>query len=579
MRILSLLSVFSLLVATDADFKTSPVCVAGTTCVGFGVTFTGILAAQEAFHSNHKNDATSDATKKPDATKKLGSPPALGEVSIMKQDDAQESKPTNTPKKHLKSTRLHFTRARKLVTPTGDTTLGINRRLLVSTATIGGDYLVGITLGSSAAVEVSVDLGSSNLGVPSKLWNSMDCSNCGEEVKSKCNAPKSDALSWKSVCPTGAQQQIPFGNCCQQIANTMGIYNSSTTTELGTGGYHGYDFPECYGTGGWLGLPVSDTVTFPSAGTFSGFKFARQDYNLCNGGFGQNPVYFGNNPGIMGLGFGSGSTVERLQQSGFKVGTIELAMCPSLTLSSDIAAPIGHLGFNEAANSFDMQLVEDSAELRFIELKFPSDGGYYQPYPLHWRINIPNGLPVKIPSPTSEQVASGIGPWIMDSGWGDSSNFPSKMYESIVAQLRKFSPQDVDKLVLGCIPVGDLVTPFSEWPIIYVAFKGTDGNPVEVPWHPSDYLINRGCTAGYVSFGFVPGGQYVWANQFLAQYIVVIKDLHAGSTPSVGLFPPSAAGRRETCGCVNGWRVPDEDVRSGCACHPGYKGSTCETPA
>ena len=65
---MKILSVFSLLVvATNADFKASPVCIAGTTCLGFGVTFTGVLAAQEAFHSNHKNDAASDATKKPDA--------------------------------------------------------------------------------------------------------------------------------------------------------------------------------------------------------------------------------------------------------------------------------------------------------------------------------------------------------------------------------------------------------------------------------------------------------------------------------------------------------------------------------
>jgi len=51
---MKILSVFSLLVATNADFKASPVCIAGTTCVGFGVTFTGWLAAQEAFHSNHE---------------------------------------------------------------------------------------------------------------------------------------------------------------------------------------------------------------------------------------------------------------------------------------------------------------------------------------------------------------------------------------------------------------------------------------------------------------------------------------------------------------------------------------------
>lgn len=51
---MKILSVFSLLVATNADFKASPVCIAGTTCVGFGVTLTGVLAAQEAFHSNHK---------------------------------------------------------------------------------------------------------------------------------------------------------------------------------------------------------------------------------------------------------------------------------------------------------------------------------------------------------------------------------------------------------------------------------------------------------------------------------------------------------------------------------------------
>ena len=51
---MKILSVFSLLVATNADFKASPVCIAGTTCVGFGVTFTGVLAAQEAFHSNHE---------------------------------------------------------------------------------------------------------------------------------------------------------------------------------------------------------------------------------------------------------------------------------------------------------------------------------------------------------------------------------------------------------------------------------------------------------------------------------------------------------------------------------------------
>ena len=51
---MKILSVFSLLVATNADFKASPVCIAGTTCVGFGVTLTGVLAAQEAFHSNHE---------------------------------------------------------------------------------------------------------------------------------------------------------------------------------------------------------------------------------------------------------------------------------------------------------------------------------------------------------------------------------------------------------------------------------------------------------------------------------------------------------------------------------------------
>ena len=46
----------------NADFKASPVCIAGTTCLGFGVTFTGVLAAKEAFHSNHKNDAASEPT-------------------------------------------------------------------------------------------------------------------------------------------------------------------------------------------------------------------------------------------------------------------------------------------------------------------------------------------------------------------------------------------------------------------------------------------------------------------------------------------------------------------------------------
>ena len=51
---MKILSVFSLLVATNADFKASPVCIAGTTCVGFGVTLTGVLAAKEAFHSNHE---------------------------------------------------------------------------------------------------------------------------------------------------------------------------------------------------------------------------------------------------------------------------------------------------------------------------------------------------------------------------------------------------------------------------------------------------------------------------------------------------------------------------------------------
>jgi hypothetical protein len=74
-------------VTTNADFKASPVCIAGTTCLGVGVTFTGVLAAQEAFHSNHKNDAASDATKKlgendaaSDATKNPGAPsePSLG---------------------------------------------------------------------------------------------------------------------------------------------------------------------------------------------------------------------------------------------------------------------------------------------------------------------------------------------------------------------------------------------------------------------------------------------------------------------------------------------------------------------
>ena len=59
---MKILSVFSLLVTASADFKASPVCIAGTTCLGFGV-----LAAQEAFHSNHENDAASDATKKADA--------------------------------------------------------------------------------------------------------------------------------------------------------------------------------------------------------------------------------------------------------------------------------------------------------------------------------------------------------------------------------------------------------------------------------------------------------------------------------------------------------------------------------
>ena len=92
---MKILSVFSLLVTTNADFKASPVCIAGTTCLGVGVTFTGVLAAQGASHSDHKNDAASDVTKKPDAASDATKKPdaASGDPTFGDYDSSESDVP------------------------------------------------------------------------------------------------------------------------------------------------------------------------------------------------------------------------------------------------------------------------------------------------------------------------------------------------------------------------------------------------------------------------------------------------------------------------------------------------------
>lgn len=390
-----------------------------------------------------------------------------------------------------------------------------------------------------------LDTGSSTLAVPAtgaKPW--LDCSSCSEE---ECSAPCPN--------PTSSSEK---SNCCSIGSQISPFYNLASGTSVSTSA----DAPwTCYGTGGWSGEYIKDTVTIGSGASslrMTDTTLVAITDNLCSGG-----EYFwssqGSNPpkgtGIIGLAYpeltpNPAATLDNLKNHGVP-WSFSLYMCPAYPDTSGVTGKsLGEIQFDDTSALIDTEHSGGLIAWVPITTKLWYCVDLYS-------VTILNTLePSKVYGSTSVNKLPGTEyNSIFDSGTGYLGTLPAAAYDEIVTSLFNFESKQWfrDFMSAECVAESQFQGSLLDFPTILFNFTSSSSDtPTQLALSPLVYLANPQCGPGSLGFAIKKASSdpAILGNAFLSQYSTVFDAKHQ----KVGFMIPSPSRRLNTCGCVYGRR-------------------------